>query len=97
MTITEDGVVPDPDNLGDIFFGRFDEELQKGQVWLYHDGQFYQITDDPVVSHNSSHINDWGEIVWKTAVYPNGDLMFMRRIRTGEAGFARFQEAYTGP
>jgi len=106
ITITDDGVVPDLNNLGEISFGRFHEDIQRGQIWLYRDGQFYQITNDPVVSHNGSKINDWGEIVWKTAVYPNGDLMFLRRIRTGEADFdgdidledARvLQECLTGP
>jgi len=87
-TITDNGLNPSLNNRGDISFNRFHDDTDTGQLWLYHDGEIVQLTDDPVWSSNDSRINDWGEIVWKTSPgFPISDLVFMRRIRTGEADF----------
>jgi len=88
VTITPNGVVPSLNNRGDISFGRFHDDTDTGQLWLYHDGEIVQLTDDPVWSSNDSRINDWGEIAWRISPgLPTSDLVFMRRIRTGEANF----------
>jgi hypothetical protein len=90
IEITPNGVNPSLNNQGDISFGRLREDTNTGQIWLHSNGYFYQITDDPAHSHWDSRINDWGEIVWQIGFYPQSDVMFMRRIRNGEADFNGF-------
>jgi hypothetical protein len=89
-TITTDGASPSINNHSDISFGRLREDTQTGQLWLYRAGQFHQITDDPLNSHKVSFLNDWGEMAWQRGTFPIGDVMFMRRIRNGEADFNGF-------
>ena len=105
---TDWGDNPRLNNKGDMHFLRFHEGIASWQGWLWMDGEFYQLTNQPYpVWNTDGDINDWGEVVWR---WRNLDVdvrgvKYMRRIRTGEADFdghidlkdaAAFQNCYTG-
>ena len=92
-------------NAGEILFFRDRVEDGWDQLWLYRDGEHFQLTDTPF-TNGDPDMNDATEIVWMGGHYPESDIYFLRRIRTGEADFdgdvdlddlAVFSECMTGP
>jgi len=105
VTLTEWGLGPHLNNHGDISFLRWHDDNSTWQVWLYRNGWFYQLTTDPFWN-GGSDINDWGEVAIVSGNFPNTNIGFMRRIRTGEADFdgdidlddaAALHDCLTGP
>ncbi|GMU38645.1 MAG: hypothetical protein AMXMBFR22_28360 [Phycisphaerae bacterium] len=85
--LTDWGSNPRINNRGDIVMRRSYEGLRGPHVWLYRDGEFLQITDGPN-KHWVPDINDHGEIVLRMDYTAQStDILFMRRIRTGEFDF----------
>ncbi len=111
--LIDEGTNPRLNNLGDIYFLRFDGP--GGTLW---DGYLYRVsggaptihrlTDDNIWNIDGD-INDWVEVVWRWRVSPqdqHGGIRFMRRIRTGDSEFdgdvdlvdmGAFAECVTGP
>lgn len=84
---TDWGSNPRINNHGGVAFYRWHDDLQRPHVWLYRDGEFLQITDGPN-KHWVPDINDHGEIVLRMDYTAQStDILFMRRIRTGEFDF----------
>jgi len=93
--LTDWGGGPELNNLGDIFFFRWHDELRSDDAWLYRvsDGNptFHRLTEDSV-DDTVGDINDWGEPAWRWFENPRqgnwgGGVRFLRRIRTGDAEF----------
>jgi len=113
VLLTAWGRRPRLNNLGDMYFWRWHEEIKVMQAWLYRvsDGEprFYRLVDDPDAYNDAGDINDWAEAVWDWGFGPPGrenGLLFLRRIRTGDSEFdgdidlvdyGAFAECMTGP
>ena len=99
-------------NLGDMYFSRYDPIRDENSPWLYRvsDGEphFYPLMDE--FRHLRGDINDWVEVVWLWTDEPmnpdRGGYRFLRRIRTGDSEFdgdidlidyAGFAGCMTGP
>jgi hypothetical protein len=82
--LTDDGANPNLNDLGHVAFNRWDVEVGVWQLWLYRDGQFIRLVDEPLHNHSAS-INNRSEIAW---VYggrlSNGDIRLLRRFSTGD-------------
>ena len=68
---------------GDITFWRWYESTRNYKVWLYHQGHFYQITDDHSGTWSfPDAINNYGDILFETLHIPEyyGELYYARRI-----------------
>jgi len=105
------GVVPVLNNLGDMYFSRYDPVLDDNFPWVYRvsDGapHFYRLADE--FSHYCGEINDWAEVAWLWTDEPRTEragYRFLRRIRTGDSEFdedidlddyGTFAECMTGP
>ena len=83
LLLTEWGSVPRLNNLGDFAFFRWYESDSTYQIWLYRDGDFLQLTDDPFSNFDAA-INDHGEVAWTARNVPESDIYFMRRVRDGD-------------
>ncbi|MHC4092261.1 MAG: hypothetical protein ACYSVY_18650 [Planctomycetota bacterium] len=109
--VTDWGRNPYLNDLGEIYFLRWHNDISTWQSWLYRPdsgGVFFRLTDD-LVWNTDGDINDWGEIVWHWREDPYieaGGIRFVRRIRTGEYDFdgdidlddyAAFEACLTGP
>ncbi|RJP31107.1 MAG: hypothetical protein C4547_15785 [Phycisphaerales bacterium] len=103
--VTDWGIAGDMNDHGDIYFTRFHENDRTYQACVYLDGRIYELTDNEHRSTRGS-INNAGEIVWTMGYFPEGDIMIMRRTRTGEADFdgdidlvdfAEFSRCMIGP
>jgi len=111
--LTDEGRNTELNNLGDIYFLRFDGP--NGTLW---DGYLYRVSGGEPTIHRLTEdnvwnvdgdINDWVEVVWRWRQSPqiqHGGIRFMRRIRTGDSEFdgdidlvdyAVFAECMTGP
>jgi len=94
--IIDDGINPQINNHGEIFFLRFhrDEYYGVWQTWLYRPGdppEEIRLIDAPQW-HTDGDINDYGECVWVYAHNPpqgilGGGIKYMRRIRNGDVTF----------
>jgi len=82
-------------NLGDLYFWNWHDDIGVMQPWLYRvsDGNphFYRLVNEQAW-HHAGDINDWVEATWPWVQDPaNGDwtggIMLLRRIRTGDAQF----------
>ena len=67
-------------NNGDISLGRWNPEEEKGDTWLYRDGQFYKLPDFGY-SMGAGRINDRGEVVVRGFNYDTGinAILMLRR------------------
>ena len=113
VLFTEHGGGPSLNNLGDMYFYRWDEEIRVWQPWVYRvshgEPRFYRLVDDPKAVHTVGDINDWAEAAWdwhRPGGNLSGGMLFLRRIRTGDSEFdgdidltdyAAFAECMTGP
>jgi hypothetical protein len=80
--LTDDGSTAVLNNRGDVYFIRQDP-VNGWQAWVYLNGQFYQLSDDPF-PNLSGAINDRGECAWKAGAFPNGNVRLMRRLPSGD-------------
>jgi len=87
------GHVPVLNNLGDMYFSRYDPVLDQNFPWVYRvsegDPHFYRLAADEF-RHVRGGINDWAEVTWlyKKPMTPDqGGYRFLRRIRTGDSEF----------
>ena len=71
-------------NVGDIAFDRWHEDSHTWQVWLYRQGQFYQITSDPFWNFGGD-IDDFGNV----AFVSGDDYTVMTNIHLLQATAAR--------
>ena len=101
VLITDNGNFPNLNNLGEIAFTGPDEG--PWNAWLWRDGEIIQVTDEGFAPPS---FNDWGEMTSRHLAAPVTNILYMRRIRTGEADFdghidlkdaAAFQNCYTRP
>ena len=82
--VTHWGSGPKLNNLSDLAFSRWDDEVEMGWAWLYRSGDFFQISDGSVIT-GVQDINDFGEMVlFINHGYPNSDLSLLRRVRDGD-------------
>lgn len=102
---------PALNNLGDIYFWRWHDDIGRAQPWLYlvsnGEPRFYRLADDQTRSHGVGDINDWGEVGWAASLHGlNGALFLMRRLRNGDSEFdgdidlddyRRFADCMSGP
>jgi len=93
--LTDWGENPKLNNLGDILFARWHDELRSTDAWLYRvsngDPTWHRLTDDGVLD-TVGKINDAVEGAWRTLEDPPrgnwaGGVRFLRRIRTGDSQF----------
>jgi hypothetical protein len=79
---TDDGANAVLNNRGDVYFIR-QHPVNGWQAWVYLNGQFYQLSDDPYWNTDGD-INDRGECAWKSGTWPDGDVRLMRRLPSGD-------------
>ncbi len=111
--VTDWGRNPAINNHSDLYFIRWHDDTSAWQGWLCldcdpsgeGDPTFLQLTDDPFWNIDGD-INDYLEVVWQAANFPESDIRFLRRIRDGDADFdgdidlddfAMFDDCFTGP
>ena len=113
VLFTEHGGGPSLNNLGDMYFYRWDEGIRVWQPWVYRvshgEPRFYRLVDDPKAVHTVGDINDWAEAAWdwhRPGGNLSGGMLFLRRIRTGDSQFdgdidlvdyGAFANCMTGP
>jgi hypothetical protein len=104
--IADWGRNPRINDNGEIFFIRWHEDVDTWHTWLYRDGEFLQLTTDDSIWHVDGDLNNDGEAVWPSGGFPNNDVYYMRRIRTGDSEFdgdidhddlAKLVDCMTGP
>ena len=111
--LTDLGILPALNNLGDLYFVRWGVP-HFVQPWLCHDAGgdpvFYRLVDDQF-SHTRGDVNDSREVAWQWFEDPPagnfaGGIRFLRRIRTGDSEFdgdvdledyGAFADCMTGP
>ncbi len=79
--LTDWGTGPRLNESGMVAFIRFDG--QNWQDWLYRDGIFWQLSDDPFWN-TDSEINDLGEVVWISGPTVRTDIRYLRRFSQGD-------------
>jgi len=93
--LTDWGGNPELNNLGDILFYRWHDELRSDDAWLYRvsggETTFHRLTAESR-HHTVGDINDHGEAAWRWFEDPlhgkwGGGVRFLRRIRTGDSEF----------
>jgi len=80
--LTDWGSAPHLNDRGDIAFHRWYEDESTYQLWLYHNAEFLQITDD-LVWNVTGDINQAGEVVFHRENYPTTDIRYMRLVPPG--------------
>ncbi len=84
VQITNDAGLPHMNDLGHIVFHRWDPTAGVYRIWLYRDGAFSLVSDDPLRSL-TPRINDEGEIVWSRRVASqDADIRMLRRFEVGD-------------
>ncbi len=73
---------PEINGRGDVYFFKW-HEPNGWQAWVYLNGQFYQLSDDPY-SNTVGDINDRGECAWISGGWPTTNVRLMRRLPSGD-------------
>ncbi len=81
--LTPWGTGPGLSNTGWILMDRWHNDTGQWQEWLYRDGMFWQLSDDPFWNH-SGGINDLGEAVWRSGPLASSNIRFLRRFGVGD-------------
>jgi len=81
--LTDWGSGLDLNDRGDVVFNRWHEDTETWQVWLYRDGRFWQITDDPFWNR-SGVIDRAGNIAWRAGPTFDSDIRLLRRFEPGD-------------
>jgi hypothetical protein len=78
--LTDWGTAPVLNEDGHVVFHRWHNNTGNWQQWLYRDGVFWQLSNDPFWNA-SADINEAGEVVWQSGDFPSDNIRYMRRIR----------------
>ncbi len=79
-TLTDWGIAPHLNDLGDVLLTRWYEDTQRYEVWLYRRGFFYQLTDDLFWNFDGD-INNRGEAIWGACPeFPQTHVRCLRRV-----------------
>ncbi|TWT45523.1 hypothetical protein RAS1_19490 [Phycisphaerae bacterium RAS1] len=70
-------------NNGDVFFDRWHDDTQTWQVWLYREGTYFQLSDDPFWNYVFD-LNDRGELVWHSGDPFTEDIRALLRYSAGD-------------
>ncbi len=81
--LTDWGTAPILNDEGQVAFHRWHNATGNWQQWLYSDGSFWQLTDEPFWSH-SGHINEVGEVAWLWGAPGADGVRYMRRFDLGD-------------
>jgi len=91
--ITDSGGGPRVNDLGDIAFYRWHDDIQATDWWLYRisngEPSFHRLTEDRHIDALGD-INNWTESAWRFFMGPGDDtsgVRFLRRVRTGDTEF----------
>ena len=85
--LTDWGSNPRINSRGDVVFYRWDDSIRRPHTWLYRDGEFLQLTTGPY-KYWVPDINEYSEVTIRMDYSTfSSDVLFMRRMRTGEADF----------
>ena len=81
--LTDWGSGPRLNDLGQVAFLRWHDLTGNWQQWLYRDGTFWQLSNDPFWNFDGE-INQMGEVVWGYGdpIFP--DIRLMRRLPRGD-------------
>ena len=81
--LTNWGTGPSVNDLGQVAFHRWHDLTGNWQQWLYRDGTFWQLSNDPFWNFDGE-INQMGEVVWEYGdpIFP--DIRLMRRLPRGD-------------
>ena len=77
--LTDWGTNPHLNDAGMVSFIRWHNDTQTWQDWLYRDGMFWQLSDDPFWNTDSS-INNAGEVAWRSGPTTTSNIRYMRRF-----------------
>lgn len=103
-TLTDWGINPRINESGNLFFLRKHDDTDTWQAWLYLDGEFLQLTDDPFWNTDGD-INDYNEVAWQADSLSANDIYMLRRVRNGDfdndgdvdlVDFASLQRCFSG-
>jgi len=81
--LTDWGSALDLNDRADVVFNRWHEESRTWQVWLYREGRFSQITNDPFWNR-SGVIDRAGNIAWTAGPTFDSDIRLLRRYAQGD-------------
>lgn len=81
--LTDWGSGPLLNDRGHVAFSRWHDTTGNWQQWLYRDGTFWQLSNDPFWNC-CGEINEAGEVVWHSGPTGRRDLRLMRRMPTGD-------------
>lgn len=70
-------------DLGQVAFSRWHNDVQAWQGWLYRDGRDWRLTDD-AVWNLPWDINRLGEVVWRADAIGASDIHYLRRFSLGD-------------
>jgi hypothetical protein len=76
------GSVPKLNNHGDVFFWRWDGDLENWQTWAYLRGELYRLVNEPIFNANGG-INDRTDMVWMHKE-PGYDIVMLKRLPFGD-------------
>ena len=76
--LTDWGTGPRLNDVGDVAFFRWHDNTGNWQQWLYRDGRYWQLSDDPFWNAGGD-INEHGEVVWQSRNFPWSNIRYMRR------------------
>ncbi|TWT45188.1 hypothetical protein RAS1_16100 [Phycisphaerae bacterium RAS1] len=81
--LTDWGAAARINDQGDVFFDRWHDDTSDWQVWLYLDGQFSQISNDPFWNFVND-INERGELAWNSGDPFWTDVRILQRMPVGD-------------
>jgi len=91
--ITDWGGAPRVNDLGDMVFYRWNDDVQTLDWWLYRvsggEPTFHRLTNDPI-RDSLGDINNWTEAAWRYKIALGNDfggVRFLRRVRSGDSEF----------
>ena len=79
-------------DAGVVAFHRWHDNTQLWQQWLYRNGSFWQLSDDPFWN-SSAHLNEIGDVVWRSGPTSTSNIRFMRRFSLGDVNCDRSIDA----
>jgi hypothetical protein len=83
---TDWGSSPCLNDHGDMLLDRWHPDVELWQVWLYRNGSFCQLSDDPFWNANGD-MNDIAEAAWGSGDYPWRDIRSLRLALSGRPAF----------
>ena len=81
--LTDWGTAPVLNEAGQVAFHRWHASTGNWQQWLYRDGAFWQLSDDPFWNR-AGDINRSGEVAWTSGNTFESNIRLMRRFGVGD-------------